>query len=185
MSETRGAPDDPVRRDGSTRPRPETGRERIAPDAPAAVLRALLEAAPGAALVLDRSYGVVLANEAMARCFGVAPEAMAGRHSLDFAESPASREVLEGRLRVADEVFATGRGVPFEVELGGRLLKNRMEPLRDADVVVRWRSSTRPTSPRRRRSRGSSARRSPSGRRSRTASARGSRPSTRRMRSSS
>ncbi len=138
MSETRGAPDVPVRRDGLARPGPETGRERIAPDAPAAVLRALLEAAPGAALVLDRSYRVVLANEAMARRFGVAPEAMTGRHSLDFAESPASREVMESRVRVARDVFETGRGVAFEDERGGRLLKNRMEPLRDGDGVVRW-----------------------------------------------
>jgi len=138
MNETRELPDVPVRRDDSSRAGPEAAGPAPVPDVPAAVLRALLEAAPGAALVLDEAHRVVLANETMARRFGVEPEAMAGRHSLDFAASPASRELLESRLRVAGEVFATGRGVTFEDERGGRILENRMEPLRDGDGAVRW-----------------------------------------------
>lgn len=105
---------------------------------PVAVLRSLLEAAPGAALVIDRGFRVVLANDAMAERFGVSPGAMVGRHSLDFARSDPSREVLEERLRVADDVFRTGEGRTFEDERGGRLLRNRLEPVREGDGTVRF-----------------------------------------------
>ena len=104
---------------------------------PDKALKAFLEAASGAALVLDRSYLVVLANEAMAQRFGVAPGELVGRHSLDFSES-AAPELLARRLAVADEVFRTGQGRTFEDSRGGRLLLNRMEPVRDEDGVVRF-----------------------------------------------
>lgn len=138
MSEERGAPDIAVPPDGLSRAGGEAVGACEDSAVPAAVLRALLEAVPGAALVLDRSYRVVASNDAMARRFGVSPEGMAGRHSLDFALSPASPEVLAGRLRVADEVFRTGRGRSFEDEREGRLLTNRLEPVPGADGVVRW-----------------------------------------------
>ena len=105
---------------------------------PVAMLKAVLEATPGATLVLDRSRRVVLANGAMARRFGVEAEAMPGRDSLGFEDAPASREVLAARLEVADEVFRTGRGRTFEDERGGRLLRNRLEPVRDAEGIVRY-----------------------------------------------
>jgi PAS domain S-box-containing protein len=138
MSETRGTRDvfvPPGEASGAANGAAEPG---LLPEVPPAVLRAILEAAPGAALVLDRAYRVVLANEAMARRFGVAPEEMTGRDSLDFADSPVSRDVLDGRLRFASEVFATGRGRSFEDERGGRLLVNRMEPVSGEDGVVRY-----------------------------------------------
>jgi len=100
------------------------------------VLKALLEAAPGAALVLDPSYHIVLANDAMAKRFGTTPEGAVGRHSLDFSGF-LPPELLERRLRVADDVFRTGQGHSFEDGRGGRLLVNRMEPVRDDDGVVR------------------------------------------------
>ncbi|MFN7989292.1 MAG: PAS domain S-box protein [Thermoanaerobaculia bacterium] len=134
-TESRGAS---VSADGAMAAGGATPSASLGKDVPDEVLKAFLEAAPGAALVLDRSYQIVLANEAMARRFGVSPEAMVGRHSLDFAESPASRKVLAGRLEVADEVFRTGQGRTFEDARGGRLLANRMEPVRDRDGRVRF-----------------------------------------------
>ena len=106
-------------------------------EVPVTVLKALLEAAPGAALVLDRSYRIVLANDAMARRFETTPEGAAGRHSLDFP-GLLSRELLERRIGIADDVFRTGQGRTFEDERGGRLLVNRMEPVRDDDGTVRF-----------------------------------------------
>ena len=114
------------------------GPGSLAKSVPDEGLRAFLEAAPGAALVLDASYRVVLANEAMARRFGVTPEEMVGRHSLDFAGAPASAEVLAQRLAAADEVFRTGEGRTFEDAREGRLLANRLEPVREADGNVRF-----------------------------------------------
>jgi PAS domain S-box-containing protein len=110
------------------------GRE---PEIPVTALKALLEAAPGAALVLDRTYHVVLANEAMARRLGTTPEGAVGRHSLSFP-GHLPPELLESRLLVADEVFRTGQGKTFEDEREGRLLANRMEPVRDDDGTVRF-----------------------------------------------
>lgn len=109
----------------------------LGPDVPLTVLKALLEAAPGAALVLDRSYHIVLTNDAMARWFGTTPEGAVGRHSLDFS-GHLPRELLESRLGIADDVFRTGRGKTFEDERAGRLLVNRMEPVRDDDGTVRF-----------------------------------------------
>ena len=100
-----------------------------------AVLKALLESVPGAALVLDRSGRVVLMNEAMAKRFGTAPQLAAGRHTMEFADR-VPRELLEHRLRIADDVFRTGQGQTFEDECGERLLLNRAEPVRDEDGTV-------------------------------------------------
>jgi PAS domain S-box-containing protein len=107
------------------------------PGATAALLKALLEAAPGAALVFDRSHRVVLANDAMAKRFGTTPEGAVGRHSLDFP-GHLPPELLERRLRFAEEVFRTGEGRTFEDERGGRFLSNRVEPVKDDDGTVRF-----------------------------------------------
>ncbi len=101
------------------------------------VLKALLETAPGVALVLDRSCRIVLANDPMAKRFGTTQEAAAGRHSLDFP-GLLPPELLQQRLRIADDVFRTGEGGTFEDERGGRLLLNRMAPVRDDDGSVRF-----------------------------------------------
>ncbi len=121
--------------DGVPRADEAAGTARTGPSVPGGVLKALLEASPGAALVLDRSHRIVLANDAMAGRFGVTPEAMVGRHSLDFSES-APPELLARRLEVADEVFRMGQGRTFEDSRGGRLLVNRMEPVRSEDGTV-------------------------------------------------
>lgn len=138
MTEEREPRNVPVPSDGDSGAGDAATSAWLGPDVPTALLQALLEAIPEAALVLDRTYRVVLANEAMARRFGVAPEAMAGRHSLDFADAPAQPDVLEGRLRVAGEVFRTGVGRTFEDERGGRILRNRLEPVREGDGTVRF-----------------------------------------------
>lgn len=122
--------------DGGPRPGAAAGATEPGSVVPERVLEAFLEAAPGPALVLDRSYRVVLANDAMARRFGVSREEMVGRHSLDFAEAPASGEVFADRLGIADEVFRTGEGRTFEDSRAGRLLQNRLEPVRSEDGTV-------------------------------------------------
>ena len=73
----------------------------------------------------------------MARRFGTTPERAVGRHSLDFSGF-LPPELLERRLRVADDVFRTGQGQTFEDERGGRLLVNRMEPVPGDDGTVRF-----------------------------------------------
>jgi PAS domain S-box-containing protein len=107
------------------------------PGTAGALLAALLEAAPGAALVFDRSHRVVLANDAMAKRFGTTPEGAVGRHSLAFP-GHLPPELMERRLRIAEEVFRTGRGKTFEDEREGLLLTNRMEPVPDDDGTVRF-----------------------------------------------
>lgn len=104
---------------------------------PVTALKALLEALPGAALVFDRSHRVVVANDVMASRFGTTPEGVAGRHAMDFS-GHVPPELLAHRLLVADEVFRSGQGMTFEDERGGRLLSNRVEPVKDDDGTVRF-----------------------------------------------
>lgn len=107
------------------------------PRAAGPFLAALVAAVPEAALVLDRSHRVVVANEAMAKRFGTTPEALVGRHAREFPGRLAP-ELSQRRERFLDEVLRTGRGLTFEDEREERLLSNRMEPVRDEDGAVRF-----------------------------------------------
>ncbi len=137
MSERPEARERSASPDAATGPGGLPASDDRSPGATAALLRALLEAAPGAALVLDRSHRVVVANDQMARRFGTTPEGVAGRLAVDFSDR-VPPELLAHRLLVADEVFRTGQGKTFEDERDGRLLANRMEPVKDDDGTVRF-----------------------------------------------
>lgn len=129
-----GSPASPEGLTGAGRSPVSRGPE---PEIPVTALKALLEAAPGAALVFDRSHHIVLANDQMASRFGTTPEDLALRPAMDLSRH-VPPELMERRLLLVDEVFLTGQGKTFEDERGGRLLANRMEPVKDDAGTVRY-----------------------------------------------
>ena len=130
----RGARDRVVPRDGWAVVDDGSAGVRSGPDVPLPIFVTLLEALPGAALLLDRTHRLVLVNRALARRFGLSPEAFAGRPSSDFLPP----DLLARRLKAVDEVFVTGRGVREEDEREGRLYENRIEPLPGSDGRPRF-----------------------------------------------
>jgi PAS domain S-box-containing protein len=95
-------------------------------------MRALLDASPSVAMLIDRNGSVLATNAHTAARFGRTMEQMLGRNVFDLFD-PA---VAERRRTRTDEVLRTGRPVRFEDESRGRLFSSTYFPVFDARANV-------------------------------------------------
>lgn len=94
--------------------------------------KALLNATPESALLLDREGRVLAANEVGARRFGSTPEALVGRNVFDLM--PA--EVAARRRSHLDAVIRTGQPITFEDEREGMQFETSVYPILGSDGQV-------------------------------------------------
>jgi PAS domain S-box-containing protein len=87
-------------------------------------LRRVIDASPSLIFVKDRSGRYLLANEAMARCYGTTAEAVLGRTDAEFAARPAEVQ----RFLMDDRQVMESRVAKYIPE----------EPVTCADGQVRW-----------------------------------------------
>jgi PAS domain S-box-containing protein len=93
-----------------------------------ALARALLDAAPERALLIDRDYRVFDLNEPAAAGLDGTREEIIGRTIPELI----SPELTRSRRVIVERAFSEGRPITFEDERAGRILHNTLYPIADA-----------------------------------------------------
>jgi len=94
--------------------------------------RALMNASPESALLLDTQGMVLAANEIVAQTLHTTVSQLIGSHVTDSLPP----QVAASRRAHLEEVVRTGQPVYFEDERSGRLIDNYIQPVCDADGKV-------------------------------------------------
>jgi PAS domain S-box-containing protein len=93
-----------------------------------AAAKALLDATPDAACLIDLDGTILSINEEMARRMHTTPDRALGRRAWEML--PA--EVISGRMARLEEVVRSGKSVRFEDVREGRLILSSLSPVLDA-----------------------------------------------------
>jgi PAS domain S-box-containing protein len=95
-------------------------------------LRALMDALPNPAFLLEKDGTFVAVNEALARSFGRRREELIGRVGYELL----SPELAAERRKAIERVISTGTDISFEDSNRGRRYMNYLAPVRDMDGGV-------------------------------------------------